>query len=207
MALKDAIRNPLFQYSLEIALPVIGYLFFDWSLPVIIAFYFFDYLGAELARQRRHYAVLKVNSAASKGLFYTGVAVSVIYFGLTVFVAFFFIFISSVGVQDGPYFQVISFLKSEGWLLLPLVVLASTLKDKMTFYLPKKYHDYNFDRLMKNYFIEISLMFVLIIAGLFTHVYLDEIKVDGIIQLGGFVVVKLVFDFLVVKNLNEKSKA
>jgi len=206
MALKDAIRNPLFQYSLEIALPIIGYLFFDWSLPVIIAFYFFDYLGAEVARQRRHYAVLKVNSAASKNFFYGGMVTSVIYFCFAVFVAFYFVFNSGIDVPNGPYSQVISFLKAEGWLLLPLVVLASTLKDKMSFYMPKRYHDYNFDRLMKNYFIEISIMLVLIIGGLFAHLYLDDMKVEGIIQLLGFVAVKLTFDFLLVKRLDAKSK-
>lgn len=206
MSFAKTLRNPLFQYGLEIALPIIGYLFLGWTLPVIVAFYFFDYLGSEFARHRRHHAVMKVNSAASKNKLIGGIVVSILCFSIALLFTTFFIFRSNGGVEDSPLQEIVIFLKAEGWILLPIVILAYHLKDKMTFYMSKRFYDYSFDRMVKNYLIEISILFVLIITGLLSYSYLSEQNVNGILLLAGFVIVKLAFDFLIVKRLDKNSQ-
>lgn len=206
MNFRKVLAHPLFQYSLELLIPVLGYLFFGWTLPVIIAFYFFDFLGAEFARHRRHKKVMEVNSAAEESVWTTGVIVSAMVFVLTVTLAL-FLMADMVGVSGAkPMVEIIEFLKEEGWLLLPLVLFAAHLKDKMTFYMPKKYYDYSFDKLMKNFYLEIVVLLLLISVGLVGYYYLSS-KLDGLILLAIFILIKLIFDFRLVKPLNEKAKA
>ena len=204
MTFKNSFQNPLFQYGLEIALPVIGYLFLGWTLPVIITFYFFDFLGSEFARHRRHHAVLKVNSAASKNKWFIGIIVSVLVLIVTAGYAT-YIFSTITASELKPILEISEFLKSEGWILLPLVLFAAHLKDKMTFYLPKKFYDYSFDILMKKFFIEIAILLVLIVTGLFGYTYLFK-AIDGLLLLGSFILVKLAFDFLLKKRLDESAR-
>ncbi len=103
--------------------------------------------------------------------------------------------------------EIVEFINSEGWLLLPVVVFASVLKDKMTFYLPKKFFDYSYDKLMKNFFIEISIFSVLASVGLIAYAILSNVGVHGIVLLLGFVVVKLAYDFLLVKKLDKGARS
>ncbi len=206
MNFRKVLAHPLFQYSLELALPVLGYLFLGWTLPVIIAFYFFDFLGSEFARHRRHKKVMEVNSAAEESVWTTGVVVSVMVFVLTTSLAL-FLMADMIGVSGSkPMVEIVEFLKEEGWLLLPLVLFAAHLKDKMTFYMPKKYYDYTFDKLMKNFYLEIIVLLLLICGGLVGYYYLSN-TIDGLILLTCFVLIKLIFDFGLVRPLREKSKA
>lgn len=206
MTARQVLSHPLFQYSLEIALPIIGYLFLGWTLPVIITFYFFDFLGSEFARHKRHQKILEVNSAASKNTWTIGVMISIAVFFLTGSLAF--LLMDTMATKSGalPVQEILEFLQDEGWLLLPLVLFAAHLKDKMTFYMPKKFYDYSFDQLMKNFFIEITVLLLLIVGGLFGYYFLS-VKINGLILLGGFVIIKLAFDFLLVKRLDKKAKS
>ena len=208
MTAKDVLTNPLFQYSLELILPVVGYLFFGWTIPVIIAFYFFDYLGGEIARHRRHAKVLENSKRENKSKFTIGVIVGSLAF-LVSLLALYFVFLDlSINVKSdlNPMNEIILFLKDEGWILFPVVILANLMKDKVTFYFPKKYLIYNFTKLMKYYYIELSILTVLILTGLLVYGKLATKNINGLLMLAIFVAVKLIFDFLLVKKLDAKSK-
>ena len=205
MTFRKLLSHPLFQYVLEIVLPIIGYLFLGWTLPIIIAFYFFDFLGSEFARHKRHQKVMEVNSAASKSVWMSGVVVSIAVLALTASLAVFLMSSMVERADVKPIAEILEFLQAEGWLLLPLVLLAAHLKDKMTFYLPKRFFDYSFDKLMRKFFIEITVLLPLISGGLLAYFYLSNI-LDGMILLTGFIMIKLGFDFLLAKMLDEKAK-
>ena len=47
-------KNPFVQqYILELLLPIIGYFFFNWTLPIIAVFYLMDQLGALFSLVRK----------------------------------------------------------------------------------------------------------------------------------------------------------
>jgi hypothetical protein len=202
MSFKEKFRNPLVQqYALEIALPLLGYLFFDWTIPVIIAFYFMDYFASEIARNRRHHKILSVQENGEKLKFYLGVFVSIVLFCGASFFAFQSLMVAGSDT-DLLVVEVIEFGKSEGWYLLPVVYLASHIKDVMTFYAPRRYLKYNFSATMKFYSIEIMLQFMLICTGLYLWAFY---KIPDVPALIAFVVVKILFDQLLVKKLRSYS--
>ena len=208
MTAKDVLTNPLFQYSLELILPVVGYLFFGWTLPVIITFYFFDYLGGEIARHRRHAKVLENSKRENKSKFIIGVILGSLAF-LVSLLALYFVLLNlnlNVKLDLNPMNEIILFLKDEGWILFPVVILANLMKDKVTFYLPKKYLIYDFTKLIKNFYTEISILTALIILGLFVYGELATKNINGLLLLAIFIGIKLAFDFVLVKSLDAKSK-
>src|SRR5690606_31704192 len=141
--MKEQLKNPLVQqYILEIALPLVGYLFFGWSIAVIIAFYFIDYFCSEIVRHRRHYKIM-THWNESKKLFFLSLTTSILVFaGLSFYVW------TMLGMKD-PFtnlhvLEIEEFAKSEGWFLIPIVYLANYMKDVMTFYAPRRFAKYNF---------------------------------------------------------------
>lgn len=200
MTFKEILGHPLFQYSLELFLPLLGYFFFDWSIAVIVAFYFMDYLGSEFARHRRHFKIKKVNSEKST-LFILGLALSILLFFIALYLGFFAL-LAEANYDHKNINEVIQFLGDEGWLLLPLVIVAAHLKDVMTFYIPRKFMHYNYSKTMRFYFVQITIQFALIIVGLYLWV---NFEIPDVLALVIFMLVKVLFDFLLVKNLNKKS--
>jgi hypothetical protein len=200
--MKSQLKNPLVQqYVLEIVLPLVGYFFFDWSISVIIAFYFMDYLASEATRHRRHLKIKRASNQKST-LFVIGIIVSVLLFLMATYVAFFFLL--QAADFDHKYInEVFSFLKSEGWLLLPIVILASHLKDVMTFYAPRRFLNYDYSKTMKFYFVEVVIQFVLICSGLF---FWANYKLPDVPALIGFIVIKVLFDQLLVRKLRTSSQ-
>ena len=105
-----------------------------------------------------------------------------------------------------PMNEIDLFLKDEVWILFPIVILANLMKDKVTYYLPRKFLNYSFSKLIKNFYIEIFVLTTLVLTGLFVYVELSLRDVNGLIQLAIFISVKLLYDFVFVKKLDEKSR-
>jgi len=205
MDIKSKLKNPLVQqYVLEIALPLLGYFVFGWHLSVIIAFYFIDFLVSEITRHRRFFAIAKHYNYQTGFTAIMGIALSAIYFIAALTFAL-LIMLNPDWVMSAEYKTELSgFFAFEGWVLIPIVYLAYHMKDMMTFYMPRKFAKYDYLKTMKNFQVEITLMFVLIMFGLYAW-YIFAIP--DIWALLGFITVKLVFDFLIAEPLRSKSRA
>lgn len=203
MTLKKILSHPLFQYSLEIALPIIGYFFFGWSIAVIIAFYFMDYLASEVARHRRHIKIMNHDEKANKNLLALGIGFSFIFFIISLVWAIWNSMLMSFGKSANYLDEMRVFFVEEGWILLPIVYFAYHLKDTMAFYMPRRFTQFDFNRTIKFYLIEHMAMFALVMSGIFCWLQFD---IPDIPALLGFIIVKLTFDFLLVKKLKEKTK-
>ncbi|MEO9534209.1 MAG: hypothetical protein ABJG68_04370 [Crocinitomicaceae bacterium] len=190
------------------ALPVIGYLFFDWTIPVIIAFYFFDFLGGEFTRYKRHQKIMLSNAPEQRGKLTLSFALAAVAFIACVLMAYFiFNEIALIAsIENSPIVEIVDFMKREGWFLLPVVLLASVMKDKMAFYLPKKYLEFSFPKVIRAFYLEIAVLTVLICLGLYGYLQLLQLQVDGLIMLAIFILVKLIFDYVLVRKLKDSAK-
>lgn len=205
MDIKTKLRNPIFQqYVLEIALPLVGYFVFDWHLAVIIAFYFIDFLVSEITRHRRFFAIAKHYNYQFGFTAFAGIALSAVYFLSALAFALIIMFNPDWVFSSQYRAELSSFFSFEGWVLIPIVYLAYHMKDMMSFYMPRKFAKYDYPKTMKNFQIEITLMFVLIMFGIYAW-YIFAIA--DVWALLGFVSVKLVFDFLIAEPLRSKSHA
>lgn len=202
MTFKQILSHPLFQYLLELFLPLLGYFFFDWSIAVIIAFYFMDYLGSEFARHRRHLKIKTVKNEKTT-LFIIGLIISILFFLIALYIGFFSMLVQA-NYDHKNVNEVIQFLGEEGWLLLPLVIFAAHVKDVMTFYTPRRFLNYNYSKTLQFYFVQITIQFALIVVGLYLWV---NFQIHEVLALVIFMLVKVLFDFLIVRKFNEKSKS
>lgn len=202
MSIQEKLRNPVVQqYSLEIALPLLGYLFFGWTIPVIIAFYFMDYFASEITRNRRHNKIFSSQESTERLKFCLGIGISILLFCGASFFAFQSLMVAGSN-SDVLVIEVIEFAKNEGWYLLPVVYLAGHIKDVMTFYAPRRFLNYDFSLTLKYYSIEIMLQFMLICTGLYLWAFY---KIPDVPALIAFVCIKIVFDQLLVRNLRKKA--
>ena len=166
--MKTKLKNPIVQqYVLEIALPLIGYFFFDWSIAVIIVFYFMDYLASEISRHRRHFKIFKNSKTENKSLFFIGVGTSLMFYVVSLCWAIFNCVLLSKGQKVNHISEMEVFFKEEGWFLLPVVYLAYHFKDVMTFYMPRRFLNFDFKSTIRFFLVEISIMFVLIMTGIY----------------------------------------
>ena len=159
-----------------------------------------DYFASEVVRHRRHLKI-KQNSADSAGLFIIGIFTSFILIAVSLYIGFFSL-LQAADFQHVYVDQVLVFLSDEGWLLFPIVILASHLKDVMTFYAPRRFLNYHYSKTMKFYFVEIIIQFVLIGFGLFAWAYF---KLPDVPALLGFIIVKVLFDQVLVRKLRMSS--
>lgn len=204
MAIKKQLKNPLVQqYVLEIALPLAGYFFFDWSLAIIAAFYLLDFFSAEIARNRRVYKVFKSTGSAKVDRFMISLFVG----GLFFFVSLYWTWENLILMTDGEeglialHEELKAFAREELWLLVPIVLFVYHLKDVMTFYMPRRYMKYNYEKMVKFHLIELLILTTLILIGVFCWRYFQLADLTVLI---GFIVVKLGFDILIARSLDAR---
>lgn len=205
MGLKNQLKNPIVQqYILEIALPLLGYFVFGWHMSVIIAFYFIDFLVSEIARHRRFFKIAKHYNYPLGITAFAGIALSSIYFMAAV--AFASMIVMNPDWQLSAEYQreLAAFFAFEGWLIIPIVYLAYYMKDVMTFYAPRKFVKYDYPKTMRNFQIEVTVMFTLIMFGLYAWY---SFAIPDSLAIIGFILVKLVFDFLIAEPLRTKAMA
>ena len=204
MALKDKLRNPLIQqYILEIALPLVGYFFFGWTIPVIIAFYFVDYLASEVARNRRVYKVFKTQqSQASITPFFVSVIIALILYTANLFWCWHYtliIFQNKLTVTE----ELTAFAKEELWLLVPVVYFVYHFKDVLTFYMPRKFMKCDYKKMVRYQMVELVVLTILTFAGMTIWAVFSFSNITVLIS---FIVLKLGFDILLVRSLKSKYR-
>ena len=197
---KEKLKNPLIQqYLLEIALPIVGYFFFDWSITIIAVFYLVDYLSAEIARNRRVYKVYKNTTNASSNGFIVSMMVGGFFFALSTAWTWWNFEEKFSNSRDAFYNELINFAREELWILLPLVFFVYHVKDIMTFYAPRRFMKRDYRKMVKFQLVEIMILTILILSGTFCWRYFEISDVVAIIS---FIVLKIGFDILVTRTLD-----
>ncbi|HIP35508.1 MAG TPA: hypothetical protein EYG85_01495 [Crocinitomix sp.] len=199
--IKRELKNPINQqYIAEILFPFIGYLFFDWSLLIIVVFYLLDQLASQILFAKRLHTINKYWNE-NKGQRY--LLASLVLFFLIFFVELFVLNQSFSKISDltGICYndELIEFSKNELWFLFPLLLAMYYLQDKMLFYLPKLYEQH----LTQPYFIKngVENLIILILVSLSTYIYF-LFSIPDMVVILCIVVVKLIFDLVIKKRLD-----
>lgn len=200
--MKEKLRNPLIQqYILEIALPVVGYFFFGWSITIIAVFYLIDFFCAEIARNRRVFKVYKHTTKAKQNAFILSLLAGGFLFAISTAWTWWNFEVKHASNLDSFYKELIQFMKEEGWMILPLVYFVYHLKDVMTFYAPRRFLKRDYLKMVKFQIIELSVLTGLILTGVFLWRYLE---LGDVLALMSFIILKIGFDILVARTLDAK---
>jgi len=197
-------QNPFVQqYLIEILFPIIGYFFFDWSLTIIAVFYLVDQIASEFSFNRRLYKINRSGNSPYKFV----VLISVVFFLLIFFGELFVLkisFLSSRNIEAAQlYTEISTFAKEELWLLFPLVIFLYYFKDQFIFYMPRRYLQYD---AKKSLIFHQLTNFISIGAIAIGVVIWGQTKIPDVVALIIFLVLKIGFDFTIVKWADRKSK-
>ena len=197
------LRNPFVQqYAFEIVLPLIGFFFFDWSLIVIAVFYLMDQVGSESAFFRRLTRVAAEKNTRTIRIFTWSLIAFLAIFSMQC--AFLWLIGFNLIQPDQPFTSgLITFMKEEGWFLFPLVIFMYHIKDQFTFYMPRRYLQYNPMKMQQYRMVLNFAILVLVVVGI---LLLKIVVMPEAVILILFLVVKIAFDFTVAKWVDGKSK-
>ncbi len=194
------LKNPkIQQYIVELIFPLIGYLVFDWSLLIIIIFYLIDQLGAEIAFWFRLKFVADLFKENTRQLLIIATSLFLIFFGLQIYWLY-DMFMNYIYDCQIYYFnkELIDFVKTEFWLLFPLLILIHYIKDKVEFYRSDEPFKNALDKLLKARGVLnlATLLFVLCISFIWTKFKFDELWIIMTVPL-----VKVGFDLFLLPRI------
>lgn len=193
MPLRKQLQNPIVQqYLLEIVFPLIGYFFFDWDILIIGVYYLVDHFCSQALFYRRAHWVNVKNGGAYSPIWILGSAFSfVLLFAVEVFGLVYIIIETQNKTLTNVQDEVWTFTKSELWFLFPVVLVLYHFKDQFTFYMPRRYLNFEFKRLMVADFVENGVvLFLLVIGGTFWIVF----SFSPVTAIIAFIVAKIIFD-------------
>ncbi len=208
MSIREKLRNPFVQqYGIEILFPILGYYLFDWSLVIIAIFYLIDQLSAELLYFRRIIWINNKSENPQSSIFILEPALIFFCLFTVQFLGIYFICTSSFTLE---YFsenlavvpEVMKFVVEELWFLFPLVVAVYYIKDMFAFYMPRRYLSYSLRRTI-NFRHLLNLTILISVFAFFSLGMI--IQLNDHFVLFGFIVVKVIFDFTLVRWMNKKS--
>jgi len=203
MDLVKWIKNPnVQQNALELLFPIIGFLFFDWSLLVIILFYLTDQLGVEFTFWARLKFVQKLFLPKIKWLFFIVVIGFILFFTIEI-ISIGYVFTHEKFDCSILYFwlEFNQFLKQEFLLFLPALLFLNYFKDKMTFYKSNQPYQISPKRLIVFQFI--TYISRLILIGLMIIVWYS-FKPSDIWFVLLIPIFKLVFDVGILPFFKQK---
>lgn len=197
MLSKKSLANPKYQQRLlEILFPILGYLFWDWTLIIIIIFYLLDLFSSNLMLNRRIYSAIKYQGSKYAFLFWLSILSSLIQFFVICFLSWRAILITNT--KQDVFNELILFAKDELWFLLPVIILSYYMMDRMFYYMPRRFEKLD----IKSYIIAnlkaqlIALIFVVLGALCFVYIRLDNVLVILLI-----VAIKSVYDIFVKEKI------
>lgn len=199
MGIVEKLKNPKTQQNLlEVILPVAGYLFWDWSLLIIIVFYLIDFLASQSMFNFKLYYAQKQQNNWFKFVLPISISVFLATFTFLIFAIF-----SSL-VSKVSYVQLkselLEFTKDELWLLFPLILLSYYMMDKIQYYMPRRFMQTDVKSYSNKNIKSNLIAIVLVVIGSLLYPYF--IFNDFLIVLM-IVVVKLIFDIVIkLKLLN-----
>ena len=150
MNYKAFLQNPKNQQAiLEVVFPFAGYYFWNWSLLIIVAFYYIDYISSQTMFFRRLFKIEKHQYESNVWV----LPLSIFSFLLLFIAGLWFLpdlFAQRYSANSGNYIdELIKFFKNE-WYFFPVIMLMYYMMDKMFFYMPKRFMNYK----TKFYFIK-----------------------------------------------------
>lgn len=198
MDLKEKLRNPQVQQTvLEVIFPIAGYLFWDWSLMIIVVFYLLDYVVSQLFFVRRLYYTMKFVNELSYGLILASIFSFLVFYSVELLIlndSFSYLYTQ---LNKSHFDELIDFAKDELWMLFPAIVLMYYMTDKMFFYVPRRFLKLNVKiYALKNIIANVMILF-LIAIGKFIF---DSFQVPDLIVIFGLVISKLIFDIYIKKK-------
>ena len=200
--MKEKLRNPLIQqYVLEIALPLVGYFFFDWSITIIAVFYLIDFFCAEIARNRRVFKVFKNTPNAKQNPFIYSMMAGGFLFAFSFAWTYWNFEMRYANDLTVMYTELKEFAREEIWFLLPLVYFVYHMKDVMTFYAPRRFMKRDYQKMVKYQVLELTILTILIVAGVFCWSFFE---IGDIVAMIAFIVLKVGFDILVARTFDVK---
>lgn len=189
------LKNPFVQqYILELLIPFIGYFFFDWTLPMIAFFYLFDLTGSVFSFCYRVYISGKSQNLNWFGFALVGFTIGVIALVLLSFILMIFFSRNNQLFIGNIQEHLQNFMISEGWLLLPLVILMYYLKDQFNFRMQRKFIDFNLKKNTIIFFFQ--NVFIVLIVYLSSFLFEQNALIKAWLLLIYFVILKVSFDFV-----------
>lgn len=181
----------IIQLFLEAAIPVLGYLFWDWSVYFILLFYILDMFADYVITHLKSDKILKDQDGEKSDWIKWGI------FGLLTFafaIGMMHLAVYSMSPQIDFAKEVVAFWSykelglEQGYVLIPLVFFAAFQQYKMEFLLPVRYRTVH----LKALWLSKMTAFVIITAfsGIITavsqfYVFHDAVYVFGIVVLVG----------------------
>ncbi len=203
MTIKERLRNPFVQqYLLEILLPIVGYYFFDWSLFIIACFYLVDQIGSEYSFDRKLIAICRSENKSALRYNLISICFFLILVSLEIVMLFNYFGGSNLETEQKMMNEFTLFAKEELWILVPLIILMYHLKDQFTFFMPRRYLQKDSKKFFFGHLIELIAIAILVVTG--TFVFSNTIIPDQIL-LFSFLVIKLLFDFTIGRQIERKS--
>jgi hypothetical protein len=198
--------------ALEGILPILGYFLWDWNVYFVIVFYLFDFILQQvLFSLKVHKTILKPGyyNGTDAGLssIFRKTLVKQILFGLLV-LAVLLITSNQIGTSTIKNFSIMSESSSffwyremgipQGFILIPLLILAGFAMYKMKFLLPRLYLKYDYEKMTRQHIS--SMLLLLAISGLFLGIsYFVELP--QYVYVISFAVLKFLFDLLIKDKL------
>ncbi len=204
MTLAKKLRNPFVQqYLIEIVFPLLGYFFFDWDILIIGVYYLIDHLCSQLLFFRRAYWV---NNKGSQQfgihLLIISILAFILFFGIETIGFGYMVMDTQIMTFDMMWDSFIVFFKEELWVLIPVVLFVYHFKDQFTFYMPRRYLNFEFK----------SFVFWDLISGLIVLVLLSlggllwvKFNIHNAIVIFIFVAVKITYDLTIRKLVLKRS--
>ncbi len=204
MQLKSRLKNPLVQqYILELLFPLLGYFFFDWSIWIIGVFYLIDHLVEQGLSIRRAFRIANYQKIAGFQAKLFGASFIFIVGYLTEIILLIYLLITSeLDTKETLKEAFYSFAVDELWLLFPLILFAYYWKDQMTFYMPRRFVEYDAITYLRTNLVLNG--FILILLTLFGFLWAIFIPLEFIAVIG-FVLLKLSFDFTIKRSFQKKA--
>lgn len=207
--MRDRLRNPFVQqYVLEIFLPLIGYLFFDWSVIIIAVFYLLDQIAGEISFGRKYLTIAKHDKTFSPWW----IALSIPLFSIllllecamlfTYFTEHCYLQTMKPCTDQIATSQLISFAKEELWILFPLLVIVYYMKDQFTFFMPRRFTRKKTSAFFWYHQLNTIIIFSLISLAFFV---LPKKPLHDIILIVAFLVMKITYDLTFTRWLEKKS--
>jgi hypothetical protein len=196
--IKKELKNPFTQQNIaEILFPFIGYLFFDWSLLIIVVFYLLDQLAYQLIFFKRLY-VINMYWDDKNGWLYLITSIGFFFLVFTIELYILNQSFSYISDITGNCYlnELKTFAKNELWILFPVLLLMYYMQDKMLFYMPRRFEQY----LSKTYMIHnlIKNVVILILVVVASYVY-PLTNFPDLAIIFCIVSIKLIYDFTLKK--------
>jgi len=199
MTIKQKLRHPQFQQQiLEVAFPLLGYFFWDWSLLIIVVFYLLDFLASQIMYSRRLAKIISVFNEKLNGILILSILTSALFVLIIIFMTHSFFETQYLLLNKSLNSELITFAKDELWYLFPIILLSYYMMDKMMFYMPKRFFNFSVRLYFKKNILANLIAILLIGLGLYLYTVINPSDLVAII---GIVLIKLGFDFGIKKQI------